>query len=231
MSLFAMSDLHLSHYKEKPMDIFDNVWKNHTEKILNNWNNIINDSDTVIVNGDLSWGMNIDEVKPDLDFISNLNGYKILVPGNHDYFWNSTSKLNTLYDNIYFLKNNFTTYENYAICGARGWICPGDTRYTKHDNKIYLREVGRLKLSLDEAVKKGYNGNNIIVAMHFPPTNDSCENSLFIELFNNYNIKRVIYGHLHGVNKYNNSLLGEVNGINYSLVSADFINFKPIKIL
>lgn len=231
MSLFAMSDLHLSHYKEKPMDIFDKVWENHTEKILKNWNEIISDNDTVIVNGDLSWGMKMDEVKPDLDFISSLNGYKIFIPGNHDYFWNSTSKLNTLYNNMYFLKNNFISYKDYAICGTRGWICPGDTRYTEHDNKIYLREVGRLKLSLDEAVKMGYIGDNIIVAMHFPPTNDSCENSLFIELFKNYNIKRVIYGHLHGANKYNNSLLGDVNGINYSLVSADYLKFKPIKIL
>lgn len=230
MALYAMSDLHLSHFKYKPMDIFDTIWENHTEKILNNWNNIVSEKDTVIVNGDLSWGMNYEEVKPDLDFISELKGKKIFVPGNHDYFWNSTSKLNTLYENMFFLKNNFTVYENYAICGARGWICPGDTRYTDHDNKIYLREVGRLKLSIDMAISNGYE-NNIIVAMHFPPTNDSCENSLFIELFEKYNIKKVIYGHLHGANKYTNSLTGEINGIDYSLVSADYLNFKPIKIL
>lgn len=230
MALYAMSDLHLSHYNEKPMDIFDTVWSNHTEKILKNWNSTVSECDTVIVNGDLSWGMNMEEVKPDLDFISKLNGNKIFIQGNHDYFWNSTSKLNTLYDNMYFLKNNFIKYDNYAICGARGWICPGDSRYTDHDNKIYLREAGRLKMSLDMAVSNGYT-ENIIVAMHYPPTNDKCENSQFIEIFKKYKIKKVIYGHLHGVNKYKNSLTGNVNGIEYLLVSADYLNFKPIKIL
>ncbi len=231
MALYAMSDLHLSHYKEKPMDIFDDVWLNHTDKILENWNNTVTSDDTVIVNGDLSWGMTMEEVKPDLDFISSLNGKKIIVQGNHDYFWNSTSMLNTLYNNMFFLKNNYAVYENYAVCGSRGWLCPGDSRYTDHDNKIYLREAGRLRFSLNEALKKGYSGSNIIVAMHYPPTNDSCENSAFIDIFNEYNIKRVIYGHLHGVSKYNNSLQGNVNGIEYSLVSADYIKFKPIKIL
>ena len=231
MALYAMSDLHLSHYREKPMDIFDEVWCNHTEKIYNNWNSVVSDNDTVIVNGDLSWGMTMEEVKPDLDFISNLKGKKIIVQGNHDYFWNSTAKLNTLYDNMFFLKNNYTVYENYAICGARGWICPGDTRYTDHDNKIYLREAGRLRLSVETAVKAGYNGENIIAVMHYPPTNDSCENSLFTGLFSEYKIKRVIYGHLHGASKYNNSLEGKINGIDYSLVSADYLNFKPIKII
>lgn len=231
MSLFAMSDLHLSHFKEKPMDIFDEIWLNHTDKILNNWNKIVTNNDTVIVNGDLSWGMSMDEARLDLDFISNLNGRKIIIQGNHDYYWNSTSKLNAMYNNMFFLKNNYTVYNNYAVCGTKGWICPGDTRYDAHDNKIYLREVGRLKLSLDMAVKNGYKGGNIIVAMHFPPTNDNCENSLFVDTQKEYNIKKVIYGHLHGANKYNNSLLGNSDGIDYSLVSADYLNFKPIKIL
>lgn len=231
MALYAMSDLHLSHYKEKPMDIFDEVWHNHTEKIYLNWNNIVSEDDTVIVNGDLSWGMTMEEVKPDLDFISRLNGKKIIVQGNHDYFWNSTSKLNTLYENMFFLKNNFAQYEKYAICGARGWLCPGDTRFTDHDNKIYLREAGRLRFSIDMAVKAGYNSENIIAVTHYPPTNDSCENSLFTAIYSEYNIKRVIYGHLHGASKYNNSIEGIKNGIQYSLVSADYLNFKPIKII
>lgn len=231
MSLYAMSDLHLSHFKEKPMDIFDEIWHNHTEKILKNWNEIVSCDDTVIVNGDLSWGMAMEEAKLDLDFISALNGNKIIVQGNHDYYWNSTSKLNDMYSNMFFIKNNYAVYEDYAICGTKGWICPNDTRYTDHDNKIYKREAGRLKFSLDMAIKNGYNESNIIVATHFPPTNDSQENSLFTDILKSYNIKRVIYGHLHGANKYNNSLLGNINGIEYSLVSADYLNFKPIKIL
>ncbi len=231
MSLYAMSDLHLSHYKDKPMDIFDAVWHNHTEKIYENWNNTVNENDTVIVNGDLSWGINMEEVSEDLDFISSLKGRKIIIQGNHDYFWNSTAKLNTLYDNMEFVKNSFAVYENYGICGTRGWLCPGDTRYTQHDKKIYLREAGRLRLSVEYAVKAGYTGENIIGVMHYPPTNDSKEESLFTDIFNEYGIKRVIYGHLHGVSKYNNSLEGEVNGIEYSLVSADYLKFKPLKIM
>lgn len=231
MALYAMSDLHLSHYKDKPMDIFDPIWKDHTDKIFNNWNEIVSKNDTVIVNGDLSWGMTLDEVKPDLDFIQKLNGKKIFIQGNHDYFWNSTSKLNSLYDDMFFLKNNFTTYNDIAICGTRGWVCPNDTKYTDHDQKIYEREVGRLKLSIDEAVRMGYSGDNILVAMHYPPTNDKQQNSLFVDALKAYGIKKIIYGHLHGASKYNNSLMGDVDGIHYTLVSADYLNFKPIKIM
>lgn len=230
MALYAISDLHLSLYKEKPMDIFDPIWLNHSQKLLENWNNIVQENDTVIVNGDLSWGMNITEVLPDLEFIKNLNGRKILIQGNHDFFWNSTSKLNSMYDNMFFLKNNFAIYNDIAICGTRGWLCPGDTRYTPHDNKIYLREIGRLNLSIQSAIKNGYE-NKILIAMHYPPTNDKFEESEFIKIFKQYNIKQVIYGHLHGVNKYKNSLLGVQDGIKYNLVSSDYLNFKPIKLI
>lgn len=231
MSLYAMSDLHLSLYKEKPMDIFDKVWYNHTEKILLNWNSIVNDSDTVIVNGDLSWGINMEEVKPDLDFIAALKGRKIIVKGNHDYFWNSTSRLNELYDNMVFVKNSFAVYEDYAICGTRGWICPNDTKYTPHDSKIYMREGGRLKMSLEQALKAGFKGDKIIGVLHYPPTNDKREGSVFTKLFDEYDIKKIVYGHLHGSDKYNNSLRGNINGREYYLVSADNLNFKPIKII
>ena len=117
------------------------------------------------------------------------------------------------------------------VCGTRGWLCPGDTRYTDHDKKIYLREVGRLKLSLESAVNSGKYNDNIILMMHFPPTNDKHDKSEFIELIEKYNIKRVIYGHLHGKKKYDNSLIGNENNVEYSLVSADYLGFKPIKIL
>ena len=202
MSLYAMSDLHLSFYKEKPMDIFDSVWKDHPQKILERWNSTVSEDDTVLVPGDVSWGKNLNEAIPDLEFIDNLKGKKILLTGNHDYYWNSTQKLNEMFDSMSFLKNNFYEFENYLICGTRGWICPGDTRYTDHDKKIYLREVGRLKLSLESAVNSS-----------------------------KFNIKRGVYGHLHGKKKYDNSLIGNKNNVEYSLVSADYLGFTPIKIL
>lgn len=231
MSLYAISDLHLSFYKEKPMDIFDSVWKNHPQKILERWNSTVSENDTVLVPGDVSWGKNLNEAAPDLEFIDNLKGKKILLTGNHDYYWNSTQKLNEMFNSMYFLKNNFYEFEDYLVCGTRGWLCPGDTRYTDHDKKIYLREVGRLKLSLESAVNSGKYNDNIILMMHFPPTNDKHDKSEFIELIEKYNIKRVIYGHLHGKKKYDNSLIGNENNVEYSLVSADYLGFKPIKIL
>ena len=188
MSLYAMSDLHLSFYKEKPMDIFDSVWKDHPQKILERWNSTVSEDDTVLVPGDVSWGKNLNEATPDLEFIDNLKGKKILLTGNHDYYWNSTQKLNEMFDSMSFLKNNFYEFENYLICGTRGWICPGDTRYTDHDKKIYLREVGRLKLSLESAVNSSKFNDNIILMMHFPPTNDKHDRSEFIELIEKYNI-------------------------------------------
>ena len=231
MSLYAISDLHLSFYKEKPMDIFDSVWKNHPQKILENWNSTVSQNDTVLVPGDVSWGKNLQEAIPDLNFIDNLNGKKILLTGNHDYYWNSTQKLNEMFESMSFLKNNYFVYENYLICGTRGWICPGDTRYTDHDKKIYLREVGRLKLSIESAVNSNEYNDNIILMMHFPPTNDKHDKSDFLKLIEHYNIKKVIYGHLHGKKKYDNSFTGIKNNVDYSLVSADFLGFTPIKIL
>lgn len=231
MSLFAMSDLHLSFFKEKPMDIFDPVWQNHPEKILKNWNETVSENDTVLVPGDVSWGKNLQEAMPDLEFINNLNGFKIMLTGNHDYYWNSSQKLNEMFSNMFFLKNNYYEYGNYLICGTRGWICPGDTRYTPHDEKIYLREAGRLRLSIESAVNSGKFNDNIILIMHFPPTNDNHDRSEFIEIIEKYNIKRVVYGHLHGKKKYDNSLIGNNNNVEYSLVSADYLGFTPIKIL
>ncbi len=231
MSLFAMSDLHLSHFKPKPMEVFDNVWLEHTDKIYHNWNETVSDEDTVIVNGDISWGGNYEEAMPDLDFVHSLRGRKILFCGNHDYFWNSTSRLNSLYEDMLFVKNSFATYEDYAICGTRGWLCPRDEYYTDHDYKIYKREVGRLERSLKMAFDKGYDSNSIIAVTHFPPTNDKKENSDFVEIYKKYGIKRVIYGHLHGENKYNTGFHGIVDGTDYTLVSADYLKFRPIKIM
>lgn len=231
MSLYAMSDLHLSHFKEKPMDVFDIRWKNHTQKIYDAWNEIVSEEDTVIVNGDISWGGKQEEAMPDLDFVHKLKGSKIIFCGNHDYFWNSTSRLNELYDNMIFVKNSFAVYEDYAICGSRGWLCPRDEYYTEHDYKIYKREVGRLRNSIAMAVNKGYVSDKIIAVTHFPPTNDKKENSDFVEVYKEFGIRRVIYGHLHGADKYNTSYQGIVDGIDYTLVSADYLNFRPVRIM
>jgi predicted phosphohydrolase len=133
-----------------------------------------------------------------------------------------------MYDNMFFLKNSFTEYNGIAICGTRGWICPNDTLFTDHDVKIYNREVNRMRNSLMLAKGKGFD--DIMVIMHFPPTNDKLEKSDFTALFDEFGVKTVVYGHLHGEISFRNCLNGSVDGINYYLVSADYLNFMPTKI-
>lgn len=229
MGLFAISDLHLSLYNEKPMDIFGDEWKEHHIKIKENWNKNITEDDTILIPGDISWAMNLVQAEPDLEFIETLPGKKILLSGNHDYWWGSTSLLNEKYENMQFMKNNFFTYQNYAICGTRGWVCPNDTFLTPHDKKIYAREISRLKFSLDAAVKANFS--NIIVMLHYPPTNDKKEASGFTDLLKEYAVEKVIYGHLHGENSFHVSFEKFVDGIEYFLVSADYVKFNPVKII
>ena len=156
MSIYAIADLHLSFSAEKPMDIYGGQWINHTEKVKNNWEAVITEEDTIIIPGDTSWALQFDDAVVDLKWISELPGKKVLIKGNHDLWWNSISKLNALFPNMVFLQNSFYEAEGYAICGSRGWICPGDDDFTPHDEKIYKRELGRMRLSLESAAKAGY---------------------------------------------------------------------------
>jgi len=229
MALFAISDLHLSRARDKKMDVFGENWKDHDIKIEHNWRSLIKENDTVILGGDISWAMRLDEAIVDLDFVDKLPGRKIIHSGNHDYWWDSTSKLNTMFESISFLKNNFFTYNDYAICGSRGWLCPNDSHFSAHDEKIYKREALRCALSFDKAAESGYN--KFIFTLHFPPTNDKKEKSGFLEIAEKYQPHTVLYGHLHGVSSFNASIQGEIGGIFYKLVSADYIDFCPVKIL
>lgn len=226
MALFAISDLHLSFSNPKPMDIFDPIWKDHPIKIKENWEKLITDEDTVLIPGDISWASKMEQAKADLDYISNLTGKKILTYGNHDYWWGSTNKLNELYDNMTFIKNNTIIYDKYIICCTRGWICPNDVYFLPEDEKIYLREAGRLERLLEKA--KEFKELETVVMLHFPPTNDKLENSLFTDLIKKYNIKKVIFGHIH--NNFDHCFKGEVDGVFYNLVSADYLNFTPIRL-
>ena len=228
MALYAISDLHLAFNVDKPMDIFGERWLKHDEKIKNNWLAKVSEEDTVLIAGDISWSMRAEDSKYDLDWIDSLPGKKIISKGNHDYWWTSISKLNNMYENTKFLQNNFYVYEDYAICGTRGWICPGSDKFTQKDAKIYAREEIRLRLSLDAAKKAGYD--KIIVMVHYPPSNEDFEETNFIKIFKEYNVEKVIYGHLHGpANIKINE--GNIDGIEYIMTSCDFIDFNPIKIL
>lgn len=232
MSIYAISDLHLSFASPKPMDIFGNNWTNHEEKIKKDWEQRVKESDTVLLPGDFSWGMKLEETYKDFEFLSKLPGKKIMIKGNHDYWWNSLSKLNQYvkennFENIYFLHNNAYEVEGYIIAGTRGWTFQED-----EDNlKKFKRELIRLELSIQEGIKKYGENKPIIVCMHYPPTISSLgENSEFVKMMKKYNVRVCIYGHLHG-EAHSEAVEGIDLGIDLRLVSCDYLNFELLKII
>ena len=228
MGLYAISDLHLSLNSYKPMDIFGSQWKQHYISLRENWLKTVKQEDTVLIGGDISWAMTLEEAKVDLDFIHKLPGKKILIRGNHDYWWKGITELNNLYGDMIFLQNSHTNYEGYAICGTRGWICADDDSFSEHDRKIYRREIVRLEISLKSALAKG--ANKIIVLIHYPPTNSANLTSEFTKLFQQYPVEKVVYGHLHSEH-HCDAINGITGGVTYFLTSSDFLEFCPIRIL
>ncbi|MCE5219915.1 MAG: metallophosphoesterase [Clostridium sp.] len=229
MALYTISDLHLGFNVEKPMDIFGDKWKNHSDKIKENWLSKITEEDMVLIAGDISWSLKEQDSKYDLDWINELPGKKIISKGNHDYWWGSIAKLNSMYENTKFLQNNFYVYEDYAICGTRGWICPNGDKYSAKDEKIYSREQIRLRLSLDAAKNNGFE--KIIVMLHYPPTNENCEESELTKIIKEYKVHKVIYGHLHGPALLGKLLNGYFDEVEYILTSADYLDFNPKRII
>lgn len=223
MALYGIADLHLSFHSPKPMDIFGNHWFQHHEKIRENWIRKVRTEDTVLIAGDISWAMKLEEALIDLQWIEELPGKKIIIKGNHDYWWAGISKLNQLYPSMDFLQNSYFGYEEYAICGTRGWTCPNENRFTEKDEKIYLREGQRLRNSLEQAAKSKYTKK--LVMLHYPPTNDELQPSIFTGLCEEYGVEKVVYGHLHGAEAYGSGLLGDYNNVDYQLISCDYLNF------
>jgi len=228
MSIFVIADLHLSLSVDKPMDIYGGQWVNHAERIKKNWMKLIKEEDTVIIPGDISWGLRLTEAMEDLKWIDDLPGKKVLFKGNHDLWWNSIGKLNKLFEHLTFIQNTYYETENHRICGSRGWTCPGESGFTQQDQKIYQRELGRLRLSLENAVKNGDSRKELIGVLHFPPTNEKLESSGFTDIFEEFGVKKVVYGHLHGREAYKNGLQGIKNGIEYYLTSCDKLECIPL---
>ncbi len=225
MAIYTIGDLHLSLNSDKPMDIFGENWLNHHTKIEEDWYKNVSNSDTVIIPGDISWASSLVTAMDDLNWIEKLPGKKLLLRGNHDYWWSTLSKMRKLFKTIDFIQNNHYEVEDKIICGTRGWVCPNDTIFTADDNRIYLREIERLKLSLNSV---GDNDKEKIVFLHYPPINDKNENSLFVDTLKEYRIKKVYYGHIH--TSFSNVLVGEKDGIEYNLVSCDYLDFKLKKV-
>ena len=222
MSLFAIADTHLSFGTDKPMDSFPG-WNDYVDRIEKNWNKIVTDDDTVVIAGDISWAMNFDELKADFDFIEMLNGKKIILKGNHDYWWNTSKKMNDFiesqrYKTISILFNNSYDIDGVSVCGSRGWLFDVDD---EHDEKVLNREVGRLRLSLESAVN-----DEIIVFMHYPPVTTDTKCDEILNLLKEYGIKKCYYGHLHGI-AAKKAIDDVVDGIEFRLISCDRLGFVP----
>ncbi|EOD00870.1 metallophosphoesterase [Caldisalinibacter kiritimatiensis] len=228
MAIYGIADLHLDFSKKKPMDIFGKNWINHEEKIFENWKKVIGEHDLVLMPGDISWAMKLNEVKLDLERIDELPGLKVISKGNHDYWWQTKSKLNSLkLDTIHFLHNDSYVYKNIAICGARGWTPRDSEEFKEHDEKIFNREVSRLKLSLSSV---NGQGNKKIVMLHYPPFNIDGTANEFVEVMKEYNVSICVYGHLHA-DGHRFVVEGNIEGIEFYCISSDYIDFKARKIL
>lgn len=233
MALYAISDLHLAISIDKPMDIFGDRWTNYMQKLKENWKQIVREDDFVIIPGDISWATYLEQAVEDFRYIEELPGKKIISKGNHDYWWTTASKLEKFkegnnFTSISFMHNNSYKVENIILCGTRGWKCPGDEEFSEEDAKIYRRELQRLELSLASAGEIHEN-QDVMVAMHYPPFNARREPSEFVEVMKKYNVGVCIYGHLHS-HGFKNAVEGELDGISYKLVSADYLNFMPVRI-
>ncbi len=230
MKVFAISDLHLSTTTDKPMDIFGGNWLNYMEEIRTDWNQKVTDSDLVLIGGDISWAMDLDNAKADIDTLKDLKGTKIMIKGNHDYWWSGIGKVrDILPPDFYALQNDCIKFGKVIICGSRCWTVPGCPDFTEQDNKIYLREQERLKLSLKSAEKLRKEGDKLIVLVHYPPFNVRREDTGFTDLFEEYKADCVIYGHLHGKNVRADKLVVK-KGVKYYLTSCDQVDNKLTEI-
>ena len=232
MSIYAIGDLHLSFDEriQKPMDIFGDLWADHSARVKENWRGTVRDGDTVLIPGDVSWGLRLDEALADFRWIHELPGRKVITKGNHDLWWTSINKMNQMFDDILFLQNHCYAVPGTetVICGTRGWICPGTEGFDEHDRKIYDRELIRLEFSLEEARSMG--ARDIIAALHYPPTNDKLQPSDFTEMLSRYGVSTCVYGHLHGKVNFGRGLKGTMNGVEYRLVSLDYLKCMPEKL-
>lgn len=247
MSLYAIGDLHLHFNTELKarMQLTDKLWRGHEEKFRRNCEKTISDNDTLVLVGDHSWGRNIEECEADMKYIDDLPGRKILIRGNHDMFWDAkkTESLNRYYNGRFFLlQNNYAVYENYAIVGTKGFTFEGpfwvdnrgravrwDEQAKEKADRLVERELARLRASFEAAKNDGFT--NYIMFLHYPPTNILEKSSVFTAIAEEYHAQQVIYAHCHGKTRFHDSIEGDKNGIRYTLVSGDKMNWMPYKVM
>ena len=227
MALYAIGDLHLSLTADKPMEVFGPAWENYTERIGDALSRLTA-GDVLVLAGDTSWGIDLNEAEADFRFLDQFPCKKYLVKGNHDYWWSTATKMKNFFTEkglttLDILHNNCALYGDYALCGTRGWFFEEDQK--PHNAKVLNREVGRLEASL-----KAAEGRPILCFLHYPPLYQGYECPEILELLERYGVQRCYYGHLHA-DSHRLALQGDWHGIEFRLVSADYVNFKPVKIL
>lgn len=231
MSLYVIADLHLCFSDpSKTMSIFPG-WENYQERIKQHWLELIKPEDTVVLPGDISWGMSLQQAAPDFHFINDLPGEKIVLKGNHDYWWTTMKKMEDFLvqeqcTTIKILHNNHYRYENYGICGTRGWVNGTDTKDVQ-DEKVLKREIQRLEMSIQSALKEELEP---IVFMHYPPIFASNFNYDILDVLYRYKIKQCYYGHIHGRSAHELCVMNTYDDIDFHLISGDYLQFIPEKI-
>ena len=226
MALYVLGDTHLSLGASKPMDIFPG-WDNYVERLERSWRKLITPQDTIVLAGDISWAMRLTDTRRDFAFLQQLPGQKLIMKGNHDYWWSTANKMNAYlkaegFDTLHILHNNSYTVEGYALCGTRGWFY--EEERGGHSAKIFNRELIRLEASLKAAGER-----EKYCFLHYPPLYQGYRCQEILDLLHRYGVTRCFYGHLHG-GSHRLAAVGEQDGIQFRLVSADYLRFQPEKI-
>lgn len=228
MALYAIGDLHLCLGAPKPMDIFGGAWVGYMDKLKEGMS-VIRPEDTTVLLGDLSWALDLPSAEADFAWINEIPGRKIILKGNHDYWWSTAAKFEKFcqehqFENLHLLNNNTYLYEDYAICGTRGWFFE-EERSGQHDEKVFKRELLRLEASL-----KAAGDRQKLVFLHYPPRYKGYTCTEILELLNRYEVRRCFYGHLHG-GSHKLAMEGQWDGVEFKLVAADYLGFKPYPVI
>ena len=238
MALYALGDTHLSFSTDKSMDVFGGVWENYTDKLREGLS-VLTEEDTLVLCGDTSWALTFQELRSDFAFLNDFPGRKLLVKGNHDYWWTTASKMRGFFaqegfNTLEILHNNAWLYDGMALCGTRGWFYEEDSGQGAHDEKIFLRECARLEASLkvgQERLGGGLNGGDRLLAfLHYPPLLEGYRCDEIVGILTRYGVKKCFFGHLHGY-AHARVIEGEYRGIDYRLVSADYVDFRPVRVM
>lgn len=229
--IYSIADLHFDDTGDKTMDIFGEDWEDHESKIIENWKSTVEDDYIVLVPGDVSWALKCEDAYVDLKKIEDLPGRKIILKGNHDYWWQSLRKINNFnFKSIDFLQNNSFIYENVGITGTRGWSAIDREAEDSHDIKIYQRELNRLRMSLESLKNLPDKPEKIITMLHYPPFNSDMSPNDFVDIMKEYKVDICLYGHLHSEG-HKLAVEGIIEGIEFHLIACDYIDFTPKKIL